>query len=213
MIDEEQPALTSRASYGWKQYHTIDEIYDWLDQMTRRYPRELTNYNIGKTHEKRNIRAVKLSYNPERVCSFKFFIQQKSVNGNSILLLQHLISLQKNPIIFIESTIHAREWITVATATYILNELLTSNDPEVREMATKYDWVFIPVVNVDGYVYSHSSVSWDYFLWFWLDFSNNWFDWSSIKLSLVPLWKNAESNVAKNSKAAEKFMHGRRCES
>lgn len=67
--------------------------------------------------------------------------------------------LQKNPIIFIESTIHAREWITVATATYILNELLTSNDPEVRDLATKYDWVFIPVVNVDGYVYSHSSVS------------------------------------------------------
>lgn len=80
LIDEEQPALTSRASYGWKQYHTIDEIYDWLDQMTRRYPRELTNYNIGKTHEKRNIRAVKLSYNPERVCSFEFFIKQKAIN-------------------------------------------------------------------------------------------------------------------------------------
>ncbi|XP_055294946.1 zinc carboxypeptidase-like [Sitodiplosis mosellana] len=129
LIDEEQPSLTTRAAYGWKQYHTIDEIYDWLDQMTRRYPRELTNYNIGKTYEKRNIRAVKLSHNPER----------------------------KNPTIFIESTIHAREWITVATATYVLNELLTSNDPEVREMATKYDWVFVPVANPDGYVYSHSS--------------------------------------------------------
>lgn len=79
LIDEEQPALTTRASYGWKQYHTIDEIYDWLDQMTRRYPRELTNYNIGKTHEKRNIRAVKLSYNPERVCLFEFFIQQMAI--------------------------------------------------------------------------------------------------------------------------------------
>lgn len=66
--------------------------------------------------------------------------------------------LQKNPTIFIESTIHAREWITVATATYLLNELLTSNDPEIREMSNNYDWVFVPVVNIDGYVYSHTKV-------------------------------------------------------
>lgn len=67
MIDEEQPTLSPRAAYGWKQYHTIDEIYDWMDQMLRRYPRELTNYNIGKTHEKRKIRAIKLSHRSERV--------------------------------------------------------------------------------------------------------------------------------------------------
>lgn len=59
---------------------------------------------------------------------------------------------------------HAREWITVATATYLLNELLTSNDPEMKELANNYDWVFVPVVNVDGYVYSHKSVrpNWTY---------------------------------------------------
>lgn len=68
LIDEEQPTLSSRAGYGWKQYHTMDEINDWLDLMLERYPRELTNYNIGKTYEKRNIRAIKLSHRPERVC-------------------------------------------------------------------------------------------------------------------------------------------------
>lgn len=69
-----------------------------------------------------------------------------------------MVSFQNNPIIFIESTIHAREWITVATATFILNELLTSTDPEIKDLANNYDWVFVPVVNVDGYAYSHSSV-------------------------------------------------------
>lgn len=68
LIDEEQPELTSRAAFGWKQYHTIDEIYSWLDQMSRRYSREITNYNIGKTYEKRTIRAIKISHRPERVC-------------------------------------------------------------------------------------------------------------------------------------------------
>lgn len=72
------------------------------------------------------------------------------------------IFFQKNPTIFIESTIHAREWITAATATYLLNELLTSNDPEIIEIANNYDWVFVPVVNVDGYVYSHTRVRKDH---------------------------------------------------
>lgn len=71
MIDEEQPEVSSRATFGWKQYHTITEIYDWLDQQLRQHPQVLTNYNIGRTHEKRLIRAVKLSHRPERVCNKK----------------------------------------------------------------------------------------------------------------------------------------------
>lgn len=66
---------------------------------------------------------------------------------------------QNNSTIFIESTIHAREWITAATATYVLNEFLTSGDPEVQALTENYDWVFIPVFNVDGYSYTHSDVS------------------------------------------------------
>lgn len=66
LIDEEHAAVATRAAFGWKQYHNINDIYDWLDQMQRRFP-ELTNYNIGKTYEKRTIRAVKLSRKPERV--------------------------------------------------------------------------------------------------------------------------------------------------
>lgn len=59
----------------------------------------------------------------------------------------------------IESTIHAREWVTVSTATYLLNELLTSNDPTVQDLAKNFNWVIIPVLNVDGYVYTHKYVS------------------------------------------------------
>lgn len=67
---------------------------------------------------------------------------------------------QGNPTIFIESTIHAREWITVATATYFLNELLTSSDAEIRTLAENYDWVIVLVTNVDGYAFTHSTVIW-----------------------------------------------------
>lgn len=66
---------------------------------------------------------------------------------------------QGNPTIFIESTVHAREWISAATATFFLNELVTSNNSDIRYLAENYDWVIVPVVNVDGYQYTHTTVS------------------------------------------------------
>lgn len=63
-----------------------------------------------------------------------------------------------NPGVFIESNIHAREWITSATATWFVNELLTSEKEEVRNLAENYDWYIVPVLNVDGFVYTHEKV-------------------------------------------------------
>ncbi len=57
-----------------------------------------------------------------------------------------------------ESNIHAREWITSATATWFLNELLTSSDPDIVDLAQNIDWYIIPVFNVDGFHYSHEVV-------------------------------------------------------
>ncbi|XP_062551478.1 zinc carboxypeptidase A 1-like [Armigeres subalbatus] len=79
----------------------------------------------GRSYENRSIKGVKLSYKPG------------------------------NPGIFIEGGIHAREWISPATVTYILNELLTSQDSSVRKTAESYDWYIFPSVNPDGYVYTH----------------------------------------------------------
>lgn len=71
-----------------------------------------------------------------------------------------------NPVIVIESNIHAREWITSATATYLLNELLTSTDAGIVDLATNYDWVIVPVLNVDGFKYTKTDVSsWICFLY------------------------------------------------
>lgn len=67
LIDDEQPVASTRAAFGWRQYYSLDDIYEWLDQMLRRFPNELTSYNIGKTFEKRTIRGIKFSRQPERV--------------------------------------------------------------------------------------------------------------------------------------------------
>lgn len=60
--------------------------------------------------------------------------------------------------VFIEGGIHAREWISPATVTYIINEILTSTDPSFRRIVENFDWYIFPVVNPDGFVYSHVQV-------------------------------------------------------
>ncbi|XP_051175444.1 zinc carboxypeptidase-like [Leptopilina boulardi] len=82
--------------------------------------------DAGKTTEGRSIKGVKISYKKE------------------------------NPGIFIEAGIHAREWITPATALYLINQLLTSKDKNIRSLAENRNWYIFPSFNPDGYVYTHT---------------------------------------------------------
>jgi murein tripeptide amidase MpaA len=59
--------------------------------------------------------------------------------------------------------IHAAEWISSATVTYILNKLLTSEDPVIADLAQSFDYYVFPNVNPDGYVYSHTTVNLSFF--------------------------------------------------
>lgn len=65
--------------------------------------------------------------------------------------------------VFIEGGIHAREWISPATVTYLINELLNSKDPSFRKIANNFDWYLFPVINPDGYEYTFKNVSSFYF--------------------------------------------------
>ncbi|XP_033222922.1 zinc carboxypeptidase-like [Belonocnema kinseyi] len=113
--------------FNWKQYHTLSDINEWLEYLENEYPDNIRVIYGGWSYKGRRIIGVKLSF------------------------------AEGNPGVFIEGGMHAREWISPATATYLLNELLTSQDPNVKNLAQKYDWYIFPVCNPDGYVYSHST--------------------------------------------------------
>lgn len=60
-----------------------------------------------------------------------------------------------NKAILIEGNIHAMEWISSATVTFILNQLINSEDAQIQRLTEEYDWIVVPMVNPDGFVYTH----------------------------------------------------------
>merc|ERR1712212_1263793 len=57
------------------------------------------------------------------------------------------------PSVFLESGIHAREWISPAVATYLVRQLVEEYDSH-PDYLDKINWCFIPSANPDGYTYS-----------------------------------------------------------
>lgn len=112
---------------GWESYYRHDDINQFLDDKIAEYPAVASGFLAGQSYEGRSIRGIKISYN----------------TGNKA--------------IFVEANMHAREWISSATATYLINELLTSTDADVRNLAESYDWYIIPVSNPDGLEFSHTN--------------------------------------------------------
>nr|XP_012226656.1 PREDICTED: zinc carboxypeptidase A 1-like [Linepithema humile] len=114
-------------TFDFTSYHTLEEIYKNLDDLARQYPDKVQTIVGGKSYEGRIIKGVKISFKAN------------------------------NPGIFIEGGIHAREWISPATVMYILHQLLTSKDPDVRALAESHDWYIFPSFNPDGYSYTHTT--------------------------------------------------------
>lgn len=122
---EVMPKGTDPRVFDWVHYFQLETIYAWMDMITKRYPNRVTLLDIGLSTMGIPIRGVKIG-------------------------CRH----NKNKAIFIESGIHAREWIAPATATFIINELLTSLDDETKRLSEKFNWIIFPVVNPDGYRYT-----------------------------------------------------------
>lgn len=131
LIEMEMPKRHRRSSTGtfdWTRYWEFDEIKSWLASLTVSHPNDVSLINIGNSYEGRPILCARVN-----------------IGGGS----------NKKSIVF-EGTHHAKEWISGATVTWMLNELLTSQDPVVRKLAETYDWYILPVTNPDGYAYTWS---------------------------------------------------------
>lgn len=135
VIDEETTGLTNNISY-FASYSSssITDKYATYDEIVSLIKHFADTYNhatlitFGQSYEGRTLYAIKFSTGPHK-------------KG-----------------IFIESGMHCREWISIASTLKIIERMATmyGKDNEVDELLGLYDWTFVPTVNPDGYYYTHN---------------------------------------------------------
>lgn len=59
---------------------------------------------------------------------------------------------KNKPAIFIDAGIHAREWIAPVTSLYIIDQMVMNQN---RYLLNNVDWYILPVLNPDGYEFTH----------------------------------------------------------
>ena len=110
-------------------YRTYDEVMDKFDALANQYE-IASSINLGDSYEGRAIKGLKIS------------------SGGT-----------NKPSVFINGCQHAREWITVMSTSYIAENLCANyaSDDLMSNILDLVDVYIIPIVNPDGYVYSHTT--------------------------------------------------------
>nr|XP_048687140.1 LOW QUALITY PROTEIN: carboxypeptidase B2 [Caretta caretta] len=118
----------SSASY-YEQYHSLNEIYSWMEEITEMNADLLQKIYIGSSFEKRPLYILKLSSNRDRT--------PKSA-------------------IWIDCGIHAREWISPAFCLWFIGHTtyFREKDRIMTRLLQHLDFYVMPVMNVDGYEYT-----------------------------------------------------------
>ncbi len=112
---------------------TADEVYAKLDEMRTNYPSLISEkFSIGNTLENRPMYIVKISDNPEID--------------------------EEEPEVFYNSLIHAREPEAMMQMIYFMFYLLENYgiDDEATYLVNNREMYFLPVFNVDGYIYNQT---------------------------------------------------------
>lgn len=131
LIDQESSGIKTKAlGMTWTDYSTPETIEEWLELLSVENPDTVQLSTIGKSYEGRNLTLIKIS------------------TSNS--------TETPKPIVFIDSNIHAREWITSAVTTYVINELVKGNKTKVQSYLDHFDIHILPVLNPDGFAFTHS---------------------------------------------------------
>jgi len=112
------------------QYHSYARIVQWMNNIQQQYPSIARVVNIGRTVQGRDILGIKL--------------------GNPV-------QNQNKRIVWIDAGIHAREWASIHTALYFINELIAgygSGDREIIRYLDALNFYIFPCLNPDGYEFT-----------------------------------------------------------
>ncbi|NXV03879.1 CBPB2 Carboxypeptidase, partial [Cettia cetti] len=121
------------SSSYYENYHSMKEIYLWMEEVVQVHSDFLQKIYIGSSYEKRPLYVLKISKSKEN---------------------------SKNAI-WIDCGIHAREWISPAFCLWFVGHAIDVRDRDqtMTTLLEHFDFYVMPVINVDGYEYTWSHPS------------------------------------------------------
>ncbi|XP_024410884.1 carboxypeptidase A1 [Desmodus rotundus] len=136
LLDEEQEQMfafqaraASTKTFNFATYHTLEEIYGFMDMLVAEHPQLVSKLQIGSTYEGRPIYVLKFS-----------------TGGNN------------RPAIWIDTGIHSREWVTQASGVWFAKKITQDygQDPALTSILDSMDIFLEIVTNPDGFAFTHS---------------------------------------------------------
>ncbi|XP_076053225.1 uncharacterized protein LOC143032397 [Oratosquilla oratoria] len=164
--------LTGNEDLDWRGFYRYRSIIRFLQDMMNKFPKRVKTLALGYTVEGRPIYAAVVGWRAKRIA--RIFKKSKRLRRHQDRLSEEDEAEKReestrkheklkeslksdlkflNNIIVIEAGSHAREWITPAVATYLIGRLAR----ESLRFLRRATWIIVPVVNPDGYEYSHTS--------------------------------------------------------
>nr|XP_020826851.1 carboxypeptidase B2 isoform X2 [Phascolarctos cinereus] len=109
----------------YQRYHSLSEIYYWIDFMTETHADMLERIHIGSSFEKRPLYVLKLS-------------TKGDTSRNAV---------------WIDCGIHAREWVAPAFCLWFIGYATQfyGKEAKITKLLNHLDFYVMPVLNVDGY--------------------------------------------------------------
>lgn len=124
---------TAHQSEFFQEYRPYSVFVPWMRLMSAMFSTHVRIISIGKSFEGRDIPALRIGTHPNP--------GMKPMPRKTVL---------------ITAGSHGREWISTSTATYIAWSLIMGygRDVDMTELLEHFDFVIVPSINPDGYVYS-----------------------------------------------------------
>ena len=123
----------------WHHYHSYGDLQSYFSFLRRKFSNNVELIQIGYSFEGRPLTVVKITD----------YIESK------MLPKEPRIKSEK-PAIFIQSGAESHEWLNIASASFILNKIVSKikgNETD-RVFIESFDWYFMPLTNPDGVEHS-----------------------------------------------------------
>lgn len=128
------------------------EEFRWVEDITLNRDPTYYNYSGYNSFQPIRMELYRLADTYDFVEVEEF---GKTYEGREMLAL-HINKKGSQNVVFLNSLIHAREWVSGCVTMNIIHRLLNYKTRDAQRLLDNFHFVIVPVVNPDGYEYSHT---------------------------------------------------------